>query len=90
MLNRGSLLELKNIIYRHEMFEEIFVNKNEEKYLIAEYFELKFFIEENHKFNTIIKNNKEIKNKITKLFTNFIYYNKSSELILKELLKAKT
>ena len=62
MLNRGNLLELKNLFFRHEMFKEIFVNKNKEKYLIAEYGELKTLIEDNYKFNSIIKNNKEIKN----------------------------
>ena len=40
MLNRGNILELKNIIYRHEMYEEIFTKTKEKKYLIAEYLEL--------------------------------------------------
>jgi len=31
MLNRGNILELKNLIYRHEMFKEIFGNKKEER-----------------------------------------------------------
>ena len=77
MLNRGNLLELKNFIFRHEMFKEIFVNKNKEKYLIAEYGELKTLIEDNNKFNSIIKNNKEIKNRIDEIFNNFMNINKS-------------
>ena len=31
MLNRGNILELKNLIYRHEMFKENFGNKKEER-----------------------------------------------------------
>ena len=77
MLNRGNLLELKNLIFRHEMFKEIFVNKNKEKYLIAEYGELKTLIEDNYKFNSIIKNNKEIKNRIDEILNNFMNINKS-------------
>ena len=64
MLNRGNLLELKNLLYRHEMFKEIFINKKEKKYLIAEYFELKSLIEDNLKFNSILNNNTQIKIRI--------------------------
>lgn len=71
MLNRGNLLELKNLIYRHEMFKEIFGNKKEEKYLIAEFFEFKSLIEENNKFNSIINNNTQIKKRINTIFNNF-------------------
>ena len=59
------------------MFKEIFVNKNKEKYLIAEYGELKTLIEDNYKFNSIIKNNKEIKNRIDEILNNFMNINKS-------------
>ena len=85
MLNRGNLIELKNIIYRHEMFEEIFKYKSEEKYLIAEMLELKSFIEENQNFNSIMKNNTQIKNKIINIFNNYIKHNKFSILELKEI-----
>ena len=71
MLNRGTLLELKNLIYRHEMFKEILGNKKEEKYLIAEFFELKSLIEKNNKFYSIINNNTQIKTRINTIINNF-------------------
>ena len=40
MNKRYSLIELKNIIYRHEMYKTIFSSKNEEKYLFAEYLKI--------------------------------------------------
>ena len=78
MLNRGTLLELKNLIYRHEMYKEILGNKKEGKYLIAEFFELKSLIEKNNKFTSIINNNTQIKIKINTIFNNF-YENKISD-----------
>ena len=83
MLNRGNLLELKNIIYRHQMFEEIFDPKNEEQYLIAGFFEFKFIIENNHNFISIIKNNKEIKNSVTQIFRKYMNINESATIKLK-------
>jgi glycosyltransferase involved in cell wall biosynthesis len=85
MLNRGSLIELKNIIYRHEMFEEIFIDKSKEKYLIAESLELKSFIEENQNFNSIIRNNTQLKNRIINIFINYIKLNKFSKLEIKKI-----
>ena len=85
MLNRGSLIELKNIIYRHEMFEEIFIGKSKEKYLIEESLELKSFIEENKNFNFIMRNNSQIKYKIINIFNNYIKHNLYSKIELKEI-----
>ena len=38
MNKRYGFIQFQNLIYRHEMYEKIFSLKNEEKYLIAEYY----------------------------------------------------
>ena len=40
MKNRYNELELKNIIYRHQMYKELFISKRDKKYLIAEHLEI--------------------------------------------------
>ena len=84
MLNRGNLLELKNIINRHEMYKEIFISKKEEKYLIAEFSELLSFIEENNNFYRIIRENLVIRHKIINIFKNFFSNFKISKLNIKK------
>ena len=71
MKKRHDIIELKNILYRHEMYKILFTLKNEEKYLFAEYIELISFFEENEKFLQLMKNNNEIKNKIIRIFIDF-------------------
>ena len=62
-MNKGNILELENLLYRQEMYKEIFNNKNEEKYLISGYLELLKIFNNNTNF-FILKKNNEIKNKI--------------------------
>ena len=58
MMNRGNILEMKNLLYRNEMYKEIFKNKKEEKYIIAGYEELLNIF--NNNIN-LIKENNDIK-----------------------------
>lgn len=68
MSNRGNLLELKNLIYKIEMYEKIFENIKEKKYIITEYLNILLIIENQNLFFKI-KENSEIKNKIINLLT---------------------
>ena len=69
MMNRGNILEMKNLLYRNEMYKEIFKNKNEEKYIIAGYVELLDIF--NNNIN-LIKENNDIKNLFIKNIKEFI------------------
>ena len=60
MNNRGDLLEIKNLLYRNEMYRRIFKAKTEEKYIIAGYLELIYLFDKH--IEIIIRNN-QIKNK---------------------------
>jgi hypothetical protein len=60
MTNRGNTLELKNLMYRYEMYNEIFKTKDEEKNLIVGFIELLNVFEENV---SLVKINSEIKDK---------------------------
>ena len=69
IFNRGNILELKNLIYRHNMFIKIFKYKNEEKYLFAGYSELIYI------FTThidVLYKNKEFTKKSIKYMNEFI------------------
>ena len=58
MENSANILEMKNLLYRHEMFKTILTNKREKKFLMAELSQLLFVFNQNI---NIIKHNKEIK-----------------------------
>ena len=77
MKKRYDIIELNNLLYRHEMYKLIFTSKNEEKYLFSEYNELISFLEESEKFFQLMKKNNEIRNKIIKTLIDF---NKSYNL----------
>ena len=59
MRNRNNILELENLLFRHEMYKNIFKSKFEKKYLIAGCSQLIDIFENN---TDIIYNNNEIKN----------------------------
>ena len=69
MMNRGNILELKNLLYRYEMYKEIFKTKNEEKLLTVGFNELLNVFEENI---NLVKINNEIKNKFIKIINEFM------------------
>ena len=80
MNNRGNILELKNIIFRNEMYKKIFNNSNEKKYIIGGYIQLLEIFEINI---AIVKNNTEIRD----MFINTIIELKRNNLNLsKEIL----
>ena len=58
MMNKGNDLELKNLLYRYDMYKEIFNVKNEVKYIIAGFKELLYKIAEN--INIIRNDNKTL------------------------------
>ena len=60
MENKGNELEMLNLLYRYDMFKEIFISKIEKEYFIAGYNELLYKFEEN--INIVIKSEK-IENK---------------------------
>ena len=64
-MNRGNILELKNLLYRNEMYKKIFNNKNLFQYLYAGYSEPLDIFENNI---NITRENYHIK----KMFINFI------------------
>jgi glycosyltransferase involved in cell wall biosynthesis len=81
MFNRGNNLEIKNFLFRNEMYQEIFKTKNEEKYIISGYSELLHYLEKNIK---IIKENIETKYLCIKHLDNYKKkYNLSAEIRLK-------
>lgn len=81
MFNRGNNLEMKNLLYRNEMYQNIFKNKNEEKYIISGYLELVDIFEKNI---NIIKENNETKYLCFKNLKGFIKkYNLSEEIRLR-------
>ena len=71
MKNRHDLMELKCLIYRHEMYKKIFKTKKEEKYLIEEYIELLNFLQESDNYYKLIQNNKKIQTILITIFINF-------------------
>ena len=79
MFNRGNLLEIKNLLYRNEMYEKIFKAKEEEKYIITGYLELIDIFDKNIE---TINSNDNVKNSCFKELNNFKnYYNISEEII---------
>ena len=86
MKNRHDLMELNCLIYRHEMYKEIFRTKNDEKYLIPEYFEIINFLEESDNYYKLIKNNKKIQIKLIKIFINFIKTYQYSNLMKEKII----
>ena len=87
MKNRYNELELKSLIYRHQMYKELFISKRDEKYLIAEHLEIISFFEESKNFYKLINDKYLIRKEIIKIFITFNKNYKVSELIKKKLIK---
>ena len=85
MKERHNIIELKNLIYRHEMYKIIFSRKKEEKYLISGVQELLSFLEEDDNFLKLINENNIIRNQIINIFNNSLKYNQLNELINKKI-----
>ena len=78
MHNRTGIIEFQNLLYRHEMYKKIFQKKEDEKYLIAEYYfllnRLKWQIKE-----ILILNDQSIKEHILNIFQFFLRNYQCSE-----------
>ena len=81
MKNKGNILELENLLYRYDMYKEIFNSADEKKYLIAGYFQLLEVFENN--INIIYKNKKIKKNFIIKMKEFISNYNISESKLKK-------
>ena len=82
MANRNNDLEMKNIIYKYDMYKDIFTSSNEEIYLIAGYYD--FYYDFISQIN-LTKNNYEIKNMFIKKMNNFINNYTISENMLTKI-----
>ena len=75
--NRFSLIEFQNLLYRHEMYNKLFNTKENEKYLIAEYFFLFNRLKEQQS-HLLLLNADNLKKKIAKIFIFFLNKYKQS------------
>ena len=71
-MNKGyELIHFKNLMYRHEMYEKIFKKKEDEKYLIAEYYFL--FNRLKSKLNNLLLiNDNQIKKYFINIYKHFL------------------
>ena len=72
MNNRFNIIDLKNILFRHEMYEIIFNSREDSKYLIAEILVLFYYIKKMKILIKIIRKYKRIKRKIINILLNFL------------------
>ena len=80
----GSYNEIKSNIDRYEMFEQIYTTKEEKKYLIKEFYNLLFLLDDIGAFNYIINENEDIRKWVIKKCNDFINeYKKESHIIRK-------
>ena len=92
----GSYNELKSNIDRYEMFEQIYTSKEEKKYLINEFFNLLFLLDDIGSFKYIINENDYIRNWVIKKCNEFIneypnefYIIRKTKHFLKKLINDK-
>ena len=71
MANRYSLIEFQNLLYRHEMVKKIFNTKEDEKYLISDYFFL-FNVLKNQLIYLLLLNAHNLMKKIKNIFIFFL------------------
>ena len=68
----GSLTEVKSVIDKYEMFKEIYNTKEEKKYLIKEFENLMYLIDDYGSFRNFFNENSYIKNWTIKTCNDFI------------------
>ena len=73
MNNKIKLIELKNLLYRHEMYKKIFQNKEKQKYFVAEYLFLLNTLKSQTK-QLLLLNSPELINQIINI-TNYFLQN---------------
>ena len=86
MNNRFNLIELNNLIYRHEMYERIF-NKDESKYLIAEILVFFYYIRKMDVLVKLIKDNDSVRRKIKNILIDFLQNYPCSDLNEKRIIQ---
>ena len=81
MHKKLGIIEFENLLYRHEMYKRIFSSKEDEKYLIAEYYFLLNRLKEQIN-DVLLINDHKIKEHILRIFQHFLKnYNHSKEKI---------
>ena len=80
----GSVLELKNILTRHEVYEIIF-DKNTEKYFYGSINDLISKIKHNKYFFNLVKTDEEIKFRTIKIISNYISLHEDKSLNIKRI-----
>ena len=80
MKNRFNLIDLKNIIFRHEMYEAIFNSTEYSRYLNSEILILFYYIKKMKTFIKIIIKNKKMKRKIKNILIDFLLNYSCSDL----------
>lgn len=78
MHKKLGIMEIQNILYRHEMYKKIFSNKEDEKYLIAEYYFLLNRLKE-YINDILLINNTNINEHILNIFHDFLKNYQSSK-----------
>ena len=86
MNKRYNIIEFQNLLYRHEMYKKIFQTKQDEKYLIAEYYFLFNRLKSSLNNLLLIKDN-TIKDHIKDIFQFFINNYNCSIMIRNEINK---
>ena len=71
MNKRYGIIEFENLLFRHETYKKIFETKEDEKYLIAEYFFLLNRLNSQKNYILLIKN-RNITSKIVNIFKSFL------------------
>ena len=71
MNKRYNIIELKNLIYKHEMYKKIFTLKYEEKYIFAELMLIIKTFKESDKCFKLLKKNEKLRNIYIKFFVDF-------------------
>lgn len=84
--NKGNLLELKNIIYRHENFAKIF-DKDTEIFFLNTIYKLIYSINHNPLFLNIVKKKNDLKFRVIKIISDFINRYHSKKMNLKKIFK---
>ena len=72
MNKRNGTILFQNFLYRHDMYKKIFIKKEEEKYLIAEYYFFLNWLEDIITKKHILIEDDKIKKNITNIFVFFM------------------
>jgi hypothetical protein len=80
MKNRFNLIDLNNLIFRHEMYVKIFNSQDESKYISTEIIVFFYYIIKMNVLVELIKKNEKVKIKIKNILIDFLQKYPCSEL----------